>query len=391
MDVLAAYRDVGTYRGAAEMCGTTHKTVRGSSTARGRRCRADRKARGRNYDVVAELVADQVSETNGRITAKRLLPVARPPAMTGRPATSGGWSPSQKAGGARDIIGAGGRRCGRRVTRWSSTGVAGRAARVLRGVGLVAGAVRALRRRRAGRRRRWRMLAECFETLGGVPKVVLADRMGCLKGGVVAERGGPDPGLRPLRHALRVPPRLLPRQRPGVERDRRAPGRLCQARPDGPDRAARHRSGRGERRAAGLVRGGQRPAHSEICAVPAERLEHRGRAAGGVAVAAAPDRARPTRRKVDKLSCVRFGSARYSVPVRLIGPTVEADRVDGRVKVVDDHRRDRRRPRPGRPRRAARATTTTAAPGPTSRGAHPAEHPGREARSWPSARSPRRS
>ena len=32
------------------------------------------------------------------------------------------------------------------------------------------------------------MLAECFEELGGVPKVVLADRMGCLKGGVVANK-----------------------------------------------------------------------------------------------------------------------------------------------------------------------------------------------------------
>ncbi len=31
------------------------------------------------------------------------------------------------------------------------------------------------------------LLAECFEALGGVPKVVLADRMGCLKGGVVAD------------------------------------------------------------------------------------------------------------------------------------------------------------------------------------------------------------
>jgi hypothetical protein len=30
------------------------------------------------------------------------------------------------------------------------------------------------------------MLAECFEILGGVPGKVLADRMGCLKGGVVA-------------------------------------------------------------------------------------------------------------------------------------------------------------------------------------------------------------
>ncbi len=32
------------------------------------------------------------------------------------------------------------------------------------------------------------LLAKCFEELGGVPKVVLADRMGCLKGGVVANK-----------------------------------------------------------------------------------------------------------------------------------------------------------------------------------------------------------
>ncbi len=39
-----------------------------------------------------------------------------------------------------------------------------------------------------------RLLAECFETLGGVPAVVLADRMGCLKGGVVANVVVPAPG-----------------------------------------------------------------------------------------------------------------------------------------------------------------------------------------------------
>ncbi len=38
-----------------------------------------------------------------------------------------------------------------------------------------------------------RLLAECFQTLGGVPKVVLADRMGCLKGGVVADVVVPTP------------------------------------------------------------------------------------------------------------------------------------------------------------------------------------------------------
>ena len=37
------------------------------------------------------------------------------------------------------------------------------------------------------------MLAECFETFGGVPAKVLADRMGCLKGGVVANVMIPTP------------------------------------------------------------------------------------------------------------------------------------------------------------------------------------------------------
>jgi len=38
-----------------------------------------------------------------------------------------------------------------------------------------------------------RLLAECFEVIGGVPKVVLADRMGCVKGGVVADVVIPTP------------------------------------------------------------------------------------------------------------------------------------------------------------------------------------------------------
>ena len=38
MEIQDAYREVGTYRGAAEMCGTTHKTVkRLSSSARKRK------------------------------------------------------------------------------------------------------------------------------------------------------------------------------------------------------------------------------------------------------------------------------------------------------------------------------------------------------------------
>ena len=39
-------------------------------------------------------------------------------------------------------------------------------------------------------------------------------------------------------------------------------------------------------------------------------------------------------RKVDRLSCVRFGSARYSVPVRLIGTQVGLRTDDGRLLVI---------------------------------------------------------
>jgi transposase len=38
-----------------------------------------------------------------------------------------------------------------------------------------------------------RMLVECFEEMGDEPKVVLTDRMGCLKGGVVANVMIPTP------------------------------------------------------------------------------------------------------------------------------------------------------------------------------------------------------
>src|SRR6266568_1485899 len=78
MDVIAAYQQVGTYRGAAAMCGTTHKTVKRiieRAEAGGKS--PDRAGRDHNYDLVAELVADRVAVTRGRISAKRLLAAAK--------------------------------------------------------------------------------------------------------------------------------------------------------------------------------------------------------------------------------------------------------------------------------------------------------------------------
>jgi hypothetical protein len=65
MDVLAAYRDVGTYRGAAVVCGTTHKTVKKIIEAHEAGERPQRKPRGRNFDQVADLVAERVAKSAG--------------------------------------------------------------------------------------------------------------------------------------------------------------------------------------------------------------------------------------------------------------------------------------------------------------------------------------
>ena len=84
MDIIAAYREAGTYRGAAEIAGTTHKTVkRVIARHEAGAAKPERAARGRNYDGVAGLVAERVEKTAGRISAKRLLPAARAAGFTG--------------------------------------------------------------------------------------------------------------------------------------------------------------------------------------------------------------------------------------------------------------------------------------------------------------------
>src|SRR6266516_1509146 len=79
MDVVNAYLELGTYRAAAERCGTSHKTVK-RIVQRWRAGQLDApqyRLRRRNTDGVQDLVAHRVKGTKGRITAKRLLPEAQ--------------------------------------------------------------------------------------------------------------------------------------------------------------------------------------------------------------------------------------------------------------------------------------------------------------------------
>jgi hypothetical protein len=62
--------------------------------------------------------------------------------------------------------------------------------------------------------------------------------------------------------------------------------------------------------------------HSEISAVPLERLEKEWEVLRPLPQLRPEIGIKVISRKVDKLSCIRFGSARYSVPCRLIGTQV---------------------------------------------------------------------
>ncbi|MFG1967661.1 IS21 family transposase [Nonomuraea sp. NPDC049028] len=336
MDIIAAYREVGTYRGAAEMCGTTHKTVRRIIE----RALADgkppsRKRRDHNYDAVADLVTEKIKATAGKMSAKRLLPLAQAAGYAGsarnfrrlvaeakkswrrehhrgrRPAV---WTPGQMlvidwgdAGGGLHVFCA--------VLAWSRVRF-----------------VRFARNQRAATT--LAMLAECFETLGGVPKVVLADRMGCLKGGVVANKVIPTSDY--VRFATHY----------GFRPD------WCEAADPESKGIVEHLVGYAKRDlivpqapfedlTAANVAARQWCAevnavpHAEICALPAERL-----AAERELLAALPSLRPalgkpPITRKVDRLSCVRFGSARYSVPTRLIGTHVAVSEADGHLLISD--------------------------------------------------------
>jgi len=333
MDIIAAYREAGTFRGAAEIAGTTHKTVR-RVIARHEAGGAlpGRAPRGHNYDGVAALVAGRVEKTSGRISAKRLLPAARAAGYAGSPRNFRRLVAAAKQAWRRE------HHRGRRPAVWSpgehlviDWGTEG---------GLhVFCAVLAWSRFRFVRFARderaattLALLAECFEVLGGVPGKVLADRMGCLKGGVVANVVVPTAeyvrfaghyGFRPdFCEAADPESKGIVEHLVGYAKS----DLMVPQAPFGDLAAANAAAADWCAEVNGVV-------HSEICAVPAERLVMERELLAPLPSLRAGI-GRQVTRKVDRLSCVRFASARYSVPVRLIGQTVGLRTDDGRLLVI---------------------------------------------------------
>jgi hypothetical protein len=375
MDIIAAYREVGTYRGAAGISGTTHKTVKRviarHDAAGGQPMR---EPRGHNYDGVAGLVTEKVKKTSGRISAKRLLPAAQAAGYAGsarnfrrlvaeskrlwrednhrgrRPAV---WSPGEHL--VIDWGAEGGLHVFCAVLAWSRVRFVRFAADERAATTLA-------------------LLAECFEILGGVPGKVLADRMGCLKGGVVANIVVPTAEYVRFAGHYGFRPDFCEASDPeskGIVENLVGYAKSDLMVPRAPfgDFTAANDAARAWCAEVNAV------VHSEICAVPAERLmTERELLAPLPSLRAAIGKT--VTRKVDRLACVRFASARYSVPARLIGTEVAVRVDDGRLlaimtstgEIVAEHMlaapgeasvRDEHYggPRPDSPRRAVRPRT----------------------------------
>ena len=333
MDIIAAYREVGTYRGAAAACNTTHKTVKRVIERHEAGAAAPaRPLRGHNYDVVGDLVAARVKATAGRITAKRLLPAAWAAGYEGsarnfrrlvaeakgtwraghhrgrRPAS---WSPGEYL--VIDWGSEGGLHVFCAVLAWSRFRFVRFAADEKSATTLG-------------------LLAECFEVLGGVPGKVLADRMGCLKGGVVANvvvptgeyvRFAAHYGFRPDFCEAADP------ESKGIVENLVGYAKSDLMIPAAPF-AGLAAANTAAREWCAEVNGA---VHSEIMAVPAERVVTE-RELMTPLPSLRPSLGKMVTRKVDRLSCIRFGSARYSVPVALIGQQVRLRADEDRLLAI---------------------------------------------------------
>jgi transposase len=193
MDMHAAYREVGTYRAAAEICGTTPKTVKRAVLAAAAKERGENPLVEHNYDAVRDVITARVAKTQGKMSAKRLLPVANAAGYTGSARNLRRLVAEAKAQWRREHHR--GRRPGiwtpgdMLVFDWGEIGPL-----------FVFCAVMAWSRVRfvyfadnLGAESTMTALARCFEYLGAVPRTALTDRMGCLKGGTVAGLVIPTP------------------------------------------------------------------------------------------------------------------------------------------------------------------------------------------------------
>lgn len=345
MDIISTYRDVGSYRGAAELCGTTHKTVKrtierfeAEQTGQPPPARIERE---HNYDAVADLVTERVEKSQGRISAKRILPIARNAGYDGSDRNFRRLVADAKALWRKD------HHRGRRPAVWAPGDYLVIDWATIGGLHLFCAVMAYSRWRFAAfatdekSTTTMALIAEALAAVGGVPAKVLADRMACLKGGVVANVVIPTPdyvrfathyGFAPdFCHANDPQSKGIVENLVGyAQRDLAVP-LLTEAALTGTTVDV-HAANAAARIWCTEINA---RLHSETSAIPDERLCSERELLSALPSLRLEIGPAPVTRKVDRLSCVRFASARYSVPTTLIGSTVTLRQTGGRLLITD--------------------------------------------------------
>jgi len=345
LNIIDAFHQLGSYRAAARLCGTTHKTVKKvveRHHAGGPWARRSR-ALTHNTDTVLSVIAERVKTTDGRISAKRLMPAARAAGYTGsarnlrRAVAKAKADWRQKRRSYRPWVPSPGQHL---VVDWTKIGP---------GLHMFC-AVLAWSRFRfvrfasdETRETTLALMAECFEEFGAVLAVVLTDRMGCLKNGVVANVVVPHPDY--VRFAAHY----------GFRPD------FCEANDPESKGVVEHLCGYAQRdlvvpadNFGGDIAVGNRQAklwglevngrvHSETQATPDERLAQE-RQLMRPLPSLRPALCRGELRKVDRMQTIRFSSARYSLPTAWVGKQVEVSVHDHEVVLAYDSREIGRHP-----------------------------------------------
>ncbi len=330
MNIISAYQQVGSYRGAAELCGTTHKTVK---RVMERAVAGDeppsRGPRPRNLDAFTDLVATRVDQSKGKMSAKRMLPIARAAGYQGSARNFRRLVAEQKELWRKA------NRHQRRPAVWlPGDYLVMDWAEAAPGLFVFCAVLTYSR---------WRfvrfaadqkasttlaMIAEALEAIGGVPAKILADRMGCLKGSVVANvvvptadyvRFASHYGFVPdFCHGADPQSKGIVENLCGYAQDDLAVPLLTEAALAGEQDDLCALNAHAQAWCAEV----NAAVHAEVCAVPNDRLVDERTVLTGLPSLRPTIGSGSVRRKIDALSCIRYGSARYSVPQRLVGATV---------------------------------------------------------------------
>ena len=348
VEVIALYEELGSYRAVAELVGCDHKTVKRYVELAGELGQqAPPRRRARLTDGFVELIGERIERTDGRVTARRLYRLLRAAGYTGSERSLRRAVAEQKRAFRERRAREG------RVFRpwlsgpgewlicdWGSAGMVETPAGP-RGLSYFTSVLGYSRHRQLtfSCSERFPALAVglCanLEQIGGVPAQVLFDNPKTVTTEQLAGLSVLNPELVRLAAHYRFRPHTAvpgdPQSKGKVEAvvrfaksDLIPPGGF-----DTLDEA--NEAGR-----AWLREVNSRP-HSETKRPPAELLEHE-RPLFRPLPPARPQVALGEERKVDRLATIRFRSARYSVPHRLVSKTVQVQATDRELVVLFEGR-----------------------------------------------------